>query len=172
MYRFEVGKKYFDTSACDHNCVFVVEIIKRSAKMVTFERNGKTRRAKIFTDNRGEYIIPDRYSMAPVFRADREYTLDAVTSETDRPAEHFADDFQRPCLEDTVIVMVGQRVTGNFGACFPIETGVVIGFANAPSGRPMAMIAWASGRIDYVQVNQIHREGWKSQNGSQIGIFV
>ena len=63
---FEVGKKYYDTSACDHNCIFVVEIVKRTAKTVTFRRGGQERRAKIHTDNNGEYIIPERYSMAPV----------------------------------------------------------------------------------------------------------
>ena len=72
---FEVGKKYYDTSACDHNCIFVVEIVKRTAKTVTFRRNGQERRAKIHTDNNGEYIIPERYSMAPVFRASRELSL-------------------------------------------------------------------------------------------------
>lgn len=70
---FEVGKKYYATSACDHNCVFVVEIVKRTAKTVTFRRNGQERRAKIYTDSNGEYIVPERYSMAPVFRACREY---------------------------------------------------------------------------------------------------
>lgn len=45
MFTFEIGKKYFDTSACDHNCVFVIEITKRTAKTVTFLRDGKERRA-------------------------------------------------------------------------------------------------------------------------------
>lgn len=63
MFTFEIGKKYFDTSACDHNCVFVIEITKRTAKTVTFLRDGKERRAKIHTDDQGEYIIPERYSM-------------------------------------------------------------------------------------------------------------
>ena len=71
MATFEIGKKYFTTSACDHNCVFVVEIVKRTAKTVTFRRDGQERRAKIYTDHDGEYIIPERYSMAPVFRASR-----------------------------------------------------------------------------------------------------
>ena len=73
MATFEIGKKYFTTSACDHNCVFVVEIVKRTAKTVTFRRDGQERRAKIYTDHDGEYIIPERYSMAPVFRASSEY---------------------------------------------------------------------------------------------------
>lgn len=77
MATFEIGKKYFTTSACDHNCVFVVEIVKRTAKTVTFRRDGQERRAKIYTDHDGEYIIPERYSMAPVFRASSEY-LEAV----------------------------------------------------------------------------------------------
>ena len=59
MTTFEVGKKYYDTSACDHNCVFTVEIVKRTAQTVTFRRNGKERRAKIYTDPNGEFIIPD-----------------------------------------------------------------------------------------------------------------
>ncbi len=69
MSTFEVGKSYYTTSACDHNCVFVVEIVKRTAKTVTFRRDGQERRAKIYTDHNGEYIVPERYSMAPVFRA-------------------------------------------------------------------------------------------------------
>ena len=72
MKKFEIGKEYFDRSACNHDCIFTIKIIKRTEKTVTFERNGKTRRAKLFFDERGEYIIPERYSMAPVFRAENE----------------------------------------------------------------------------------------------------
>ena len=35
-------------------------------------RAGNTGESKLFCDDRGEYIIPDRYSMAPVFRAECE----------------------------------------------------------------------------------------------------
>ena len=73
MIAFEVGKAYYTTSACDHNCVFVVEIVKRTAKTVTFRRDGQERRTKIHTDRDVEYIVPERYSMAPVFRASCEY---------------------------------------------------------------------------------------------------
>lgn len=72
MKKFEIGKEYFDRSACNYDCIFTIKIIKRTEKTVTFERHGKTRRAKLFCDDRGEYIIPDRYSMAPVFRAECE----------------------------------------------------------------------------------------------------
>lgn len=64
MKKFEIGKEYFDRSACNHDCIFTIKIIKRTEKTVTFERNGKTRRAKLFFDECGEYIIPERYSMA------------------------------------------------------------------------------------------------------------
>lgn len=63
MKKFEIGKEYFDHSICNYDCVFTIKIVKRTEKTVTFERNGKTRRAKLFSDERGEYIIPDRYSM-------------------------------------------------------------------------------------------------------------
>ena len=43
MFTFEVGKTYFTTSACDSNCIFKVEIVKRTAKTVTFRRDGKER---------------------------------------------------------------------------------------------------------------------------------
>lgn len=72
MKKFEVGHEYFDTWACDSDSISIIKIVKRSEKMVTFERNGKTRRAKIYTDSHGEYIMPDHYSMACVYRAERE----------------------------------------------------------------------------------------------------
>lgn len=72
MKQFEIGKTYFDTWACDSDSISTIKIVGRSAKMVTFERCGKTRRARIYTDSRGEYIMPDHYSMACVYRAERE----------------------------------------------------------------------------------------------------
>lgn len=72
MKKFEVGHVYFDQYACDHETLTTIKIIKRTAKTVTFERNGKTRRAKLYENADGEYIMPDHYSMAPVYRAERE----------------------------------------------------------------------------------------------------
>ena len=72
MKQFEIGKTYFDTWACDSDSISTIKIVGRSAKMVTFERCGKTRRARIYTDSHGEYIMPDHYSMACVYRAERE----------------------------------------------------------------------------------------------------
>lgn len=72
MKQFEIGKTYYDTWACDSDSISTIKILGRSEKMVTFDRNGKTRRAKIYTDSHGEYIMPDHYSMACVYRAERE----------------------------------------------------------------------------------------------------
>ena len=72
MKQFEIGKTYYDTWACDSDSISTIKIVGRSDKMVTFERNGKTRRARIYTDSHGEYIMPDHYSMACVYRAERE----------------------------------------------------------------------------------------------------
>lgn len=72
MKQFEIGHTYYDTWACDSDSISTIKIVGRSAKMVTFERNGKTRRARIYTDSHGEYIMPDHYSMACIYRAERE----------------------------------------------------------------------------------------------------
>ena len=77
MKQFEIGKTYFDTWACDSDTISTIKIVGRSAKMVTFERNGETRRARIYTDSHGEYIMPDHYSMACVYRAERELIPEA-----------------------------------------------------------------------------------------------
>ena len=136
MKKFEIGKEYFDRSACNHDCIFTIKIIKRTEKTVTFERNGKTRRAKLFFDERGEYIIPERYSMAPVFRAENEVqpeeepTVEEVTAETSCGVE-----IAQPADANTVVVMVGQRVERVCGACYPVEGGTVIGFEDVPDGR-------------------------------------
>lgn len=81
MKKFEIGHTYFDTWACDSDSISTIKIVSRSEKMVTFERNGKTRRAKIYTDNHGEYIMPDHYSMACVYRAERELLPEAPKAE-------------------------------------------------------------------------------------------
>ena len=92
MKKFEVGHVYFDQYACDHETISTIKIIKRTPKTVVFERNGKTRRAKLYEDANGEYIIPDHYSMACVYRAERELLdeepeqVNAAPVEQEQPA--------------------------------------------------------------------------------------
>ena len=72
MNTFEIGKEYFSRSICNYDCIFTIKITGRTAKTVSYEYMGDSRRSKIRVDDSGEYIQPDRYSMAPVFRAARE----------------------------------------------------------------------------------------------------
>ena len=72
MKKFEIGKEYFTRSICDSECIFSIKITGRTAKTVSYEYMGESRRSKIRFDDSGEYIQPDRYSMAPTFRAERE----------------------------------------------------------------------------------------------------
>lgn len=164
MAMFEVGKKYSTTSACDSNCTFTVEIVKRTAKTVTFLRNGQERRAKVYTDRDGEYIIPERYSMAPVFRACREYEEPPVV--------------EAPAPSGVVVTMVvREKVVANFGACYPLQHGEIIAIETvSKAGRPtetFAVIRWEDGRVQRrVKLADIHEPGWRSAGGSPIGIFL
>lgn len=178
MKKFEIGKEYFTTSACDHECVFTVKIVKRTDKTVTFERNGQTRRAKLFSDEHGEYIIPDRYSMAPVFRAEREVQPEEPAEESAaEPVPGF--DVPQPADDSTVVVMIGQRVECVCGACYPVQSGTVTAFVSAPDSRfsrggVFALIRWddCPERPEHVRLSDIHRRGWRSANGSPLGVFV
>ena len=163
MATFEIGKKYFTTSACDHNCVFVVEIVKRTAKTVTFRRDGQKRRAKIYTDHDGEYIIPERYSMAPVFRASSEYLEAEEGEEIKDPVSAFIPQAVQPA-DHPGLVMVGQPVAGNWGAMYPLEAGVIVGFAEREAtrwtpGATMAVIRWEDGRTSMEALEDIHPAG-------------
>lgn len=185
MKKFEIGKEYFDTSACDHNCIFTIRIVKRTEKTVTFERDGETRRAKLFSDERGEYIIPDRYSMAPVFRAEREVQPEEPAEEpapapvAENAAPSKIVTISQPADDGTVIVMIGQRVECVCGACYPVQGGTVVGFYDEPAGRftrggVHALIRWDErpGKPERVRLSDIHRRGWRSANGSPLGVFV
>lgn len=141
MKKFEIGKEYFDRSACNHDCIFTIKIIKRTEKTVTFERNGKTRRAKLFFDERGEYIIPERYSMAPVFRAENEVQPEEEPSVEEAAAETSCGvEIVQPADVNTVVVMVGQRVERVCGASYPPQGGTVIGFVIFSNRRSRSVI--------------------------------
>ena len=75
MKKFEIGKKYYSRSICDYNCLFIIEIIKRTEKTITFKDSlGKVRRSKIQNYyNDCESLYPDTYSFAPIYKANREY---------------------------------------------------------------------------------------------------
>lgn len=72
MIKFEIGTTYGSRSICDHNCIFEIEVISRTDKMIKYKYMNKIRTSKIKLDSDGnERIQPDNYSMAPSFRASR-----------------------------------------------------------------------------------------------------
>lgn len=164
MKKFEVGKKYYSRSIHDHECIYEIEVVSRTDKTITYMYDGFKRRSKIKVNERGEYVTPDNYSMAPVFRAERvvEITPTDATAATEN--------------DNTVITMIGQSVVGNFGAGFPNKDGIIIGFKNINSRfygtYAAALILWEGKQLEVVSLSEIHKEGWRSVNGSPIGIFV
>ena len=53
MKKFEIGKEYFDRSACNHDCIFTIKIIKRTEKTVAFSRWLPAGRVRCLTLYRG-----------------------------------------------------------------------------------------------------------------------
>jgi hypothetical protein len=84
--RFEVGQRVFARSIGDHNCVWIFEVVKRTAKFVDLHRvgseslrhpEGETFRVGIrfgwqTKELAEEWAMPfGQYSMAPVVRSSR-----------------------------------------------------------------------------------------------------
>ncbi|WP_227865299.1 hypothetical protein [Clostridioides sp. ZZV14-6044] len=69
MIKFEVGKTYATRSICDHNCIYTIEVIKRTDKTITYKEDDTVRRAKIRFNDDYEYIRVGNYSMATNFSA-------------------------------------------------------------------------------------------------------
>ena len=69
---FQPGQELSTTSICNSDCVFTAKVVKRTAKTVTIDIDGDETRCKIHNNDEGEFIYPHgRYSMAPIFRAQR-----------------------------------------------------------------------------------------------------
>ena len=71
MKKFTDSQQLSSHSICDHDCIFLGVVIKRTAKTITITtpRTG-VKRCKIHNNDEGEFIYPyGRYSMAPIFRA-------------------------------------------------------------------------------------------------------
>lgn len=73
MKKFKVGKRYYARSVCDSDTIFIIKVIKRTAKSIVYEeQDGTKRRAFFKEDPKGEYFVKGNYSMAPMFRAEKE----------------------------------------------------------------------------------------------------
>ncbi len=54
----------------DYNCIFTLTVIERKGNFAKIRFQGSEKRTKVYTDKEGnEYLMPEKYSMAPVFRA-------------------------------------------------------------------------------------------------------
>lgn len=70
----QAGQTLTARSACDAECVFRVEVLKRAGKWVTLkltDRNNAVVRKAVKTDYEGNEVVYayGNYSMAPIFRA-------------------------------------------------------------------------------------------------------
>ena len=126
--------------------------------------------------------------MAPVFRAEREVQPEEAPADVaEAPAAPSVENaapskvvtISQPADDGSMIVIVGQRVERNCGACFPLENGTVAGFVDVPDGLVLrggvfALIRWdyAPNQLERVRLSDIHRHGWRSANGSPLGVFV
>lgn len=190
MNTFEIGKEYSTRSICNYDCTFTIKIIGRTAKTVTYEYDGETRRSKIRFDESGEYVRPDRYSMAPSFHAATDYQPEKAPATVEEPAPAPAAvveapapsnivTISQPADDGSLIVMIGQAVEINCGSCYPREKGTIVGFVSTPSGRVprggmFALVSWETrpDRPERVHLSNIHRQGWRSESGSPLGVFV
>ena len=74
MTKFEQGKTYYTRSICNSDCVFAYTIKTRTEKSaVLIDYFGGEIRRKIKNDNGVEFIEIEKYSMAPVIHANKEY---------------------------------------------------------------------------------------------------
>jgi hypothetical protein len=64
------NQKLTSRSICDYNCIFELTVIERKGSFATVKFMGNTKRTKVLLDTEGnEYLMPEKYSMAPKFKA-------------------------------------------------------------------------------------------------------
>lgn len=67
---FQIGNTYTTRSACDHDCIFAFNIVRRTAKTITFTYHGKEQTRGVRVRDDAETCFPlGRFSMAPVITA-------------------------------------------------------------------------------------------------------
>jgi hypothetical protein len=82
MKKFKTGKWYYCRSLSDYDTIYLIEVIARSAKRITYREDGQIKRAMVSDDGDGaECFRPHgRYALCAVIHADRE--LHPLTKET------------------------------------------------------------------------------------------
>lgn len=166
--KFIVGRTYFTKSICNSDVVYTYEAIKRTKKTVLLkDKFGKLITRRIYEiDNDGlERINPEgSYSMCPVICADR-YFQEAKPEQEQKQEQKKAN-----------IIIIGQKVIGNFGACFPLAYGKIIDFEKVKSTKwtnenVLAVIEWDNEKITKEEIDRIYMTGHRSSNGSSLGIY-
>jgi hypothetical protein len=57
-------------SICDYNCIFTLSVIERKGNFAIVKIMGNIKRTKVYVDMDGnEYLHPEKYSMAPIYKA-------------------------------------------------------------------------------------------------------
>lgn len=86
MENFKVGKTYFTRSICDHETIFKIKVVRRTAKLIVIE-GGK--RLYVALDHDGvESVKPHgTYSMCAVISADRELIVEDAPQVQAAPVE-------------------------------------------------------------------------------------
>jgi hypothetical protein len=71
MAKFEAGKYYSTRSACDHECVITIQVVKRTAKTIVADCGYRgVKRLRISERDGVETVKPwGSYSMAPMISA-------------------------------------------------------------------------------------------------------
>lgn len=71
MNKIMANTTLYARSIGDHNCIFEIKVLRRTAKRATIkDYHDKIRDTKIYTDDNGnEYLEPEKYSFAPRFHA-------------------------------------------------------------------------------------------------------
>ena len=190
---FEIGKTYRMRSIGDHDCAWTYTVVKRTAKTVTITDGDEVKTCRINQQDSelhgAESIYPlGRYSMCPRLGADKEVVVEetpaapAEEKAPEAPAEAAPSNvvmISQPADDGVAIIMIGQRVEANYGACYPTRAGIVVGFEEVPArrfsrGGIFAVIRWEDtpGTPERVRLDEIHQPGWRSLNGSPIGVFL
>jgi len=134
MTKFEIGKTYFTSSACDHNCIFKYTVIKTTKCFVTLQNErGEEKRVKIHKDrDDAEYCFPaGHYSMCPVlFATDTkvlkpDWMTEEITEETTEIIETpELENFYPPMIieskpHETEITIIGSHALNLIENRFP-----------------------------------------------------
>jgi hypothetical protein len=70
--QFQVGRTYYDRSACDYDCIFSFKILARTAKTITTEVHGKIVKRGLSIWSDAETFKPfGSYSMCAVVSASK-----------------------------------------------------------------------------------------------------